>query len=45
MELGKESGTRIAIVTGGNTGIGIITARELAHKNAHVFVASRSRDH
>ncbi|CAG8780528.1 8353_t:CDS:2 [Dentiscutata erythropus] len=35
---------KVAIVTGGNTGIGIITARELARKNAHVFVASRSRD-
>ncbi|CAG8764898.1 20364_t:CDS:2, partial [Dentiscutata erythropus] len=35
---------KIAIVTGGNTGIEIITARELARKNAHVFVASRSRD-
>ncbi|CAG8747673.1 21280_t:CDS:2, partial [Dentiscutata erythropus] len=35
---------KVAIVTGGNTGIGIITARELARKNAHVFVASRSKD-
>ncbi|CAG8788869.1 16327_t:CDS:2, partial [Dentiscutata erythropus] len=35
---------KVAIVTGGNTGIGIITVRELARKNAHAFVASRSRD-
>src|ERR1043165_8151977 len=35
---------KVAIVTGGNTGIGYITARELARKNAHVFVASRSKE-
>ncbi|KAF0461267.1 NADP-binding protein [Gigaspora margarita] len=35
---------KVAIVTGGNTGIGFVTARELARKNAHVFVASRSKD-
>ncbi|CAG8786311.1 10590_t:CDS:2, partial [Dentiscutata erythropus] len=39
-----EKMKEVAIVTGGNTGIGIITARELARKNAHVFVASRSKD-
>ncbi|RGB30507.1 hypothetical protein C1646_627865 [Rhizophagus diaphanus] len=35
---------KVAIVTGGNTGVGYITARELARKNAHVFVASRSKE-
>ncbi|CAG8779575.1 30819_t:CDS:2, partial [Racocetra persica] len=35
---------KVAIVTGANTGIGIVTARELARKNAHVFVASRSKE-
>ncbi|CAG8784341.1 21460_t:CDS:2 [Cetraspora pellucida] len=35
---------KVAIVTGGNTGIGIVTARELARKNAHVFVASRNKE-
>ncbi|CAG8543938.1 11481_t:CDS:2 [Scutellospora calospora] len=35
---------KVAIVTGGNTGIGFATARELTRKNAHVFVASRSKD-
>ncbi|CAG8606903.1 5154_t:CDS:2 [Dentiscutata erythropus] len=35
---------KVAIVTGANTGIGLVTARELARKNAHVFVASRSKD-
>ncbi|RIB11509.1 hypothetical protein C2G38_2004575 [Gigaspora rosea] len=35
---------KVAIVTGGNTGIGFVTARELARKNAHVFVASRSKE-
>ncbi|CAG8742171.1 37641_t:CDS:2 [Gigaspora margarita] len=34
----------VAIVTGGNTGIGFVTARELARNNAHVFIASRSKD-
>jgi len=34
----------VAIVTGGNTGVGYITARELARKNAHVFVASRNKE-
>ncbi|CAG8523762.1 10976_t:CDS:2, partial [Ambispora leptoticha] len=32
----------VAVVTGGNSGIGYITARELARKNAHVIVCSRS---
>ncbi|CAJ0871523.1 3562_t:CDS:10 [Entrophospora sp. SA101] len=32
----------VAVVTGGNTGIGYVTCRELARKNAHVFVLSRS---
>ncbi|CAG8555147.1 6151_t:CDS:2 [Funneliformis caledonium] len=35
---------KVAIVTGGNTGIGYITARELARKNAHVFIASRNKE-
>ncbi|CAG8603662.1 7627_t:CDS:2 [Cetraspora pellucida] len=35
---------KVAIVTGANTGIGIVTARELARKNAHVFVACRSKE-
>lgn len=35
---------KVAIVTGGNTGIGYITARELARKNAHVFVCSRGKE-
>ncbi|CAG8484129.1 3620_t:CDS:2 [Diversispora eburnea] len=34
---------KIAIVTGANTGIGFITAQELARKNAHVFVACRDQ--
>ncbi|CAG8581728.1 5589_t:CDS:2 [Cetraspora pellucida] len=35
---------KVAIVTGGNNGIGFITSRELTRKNAHVFVASRSKE-
>ncbi|CAK4715138.1 unnamed protein product [Aphanomyces euteiches] len=33
---------KVAIVTGSNTGIGFVTARELAKKGCHVVFASRS---
>ncbi|CAG8789673.1 23839_t:CDS:2 [Racocetra persica] len=33
---------KVAIVTGGNTGIGYFTCRELARQSAHVFVLSRN---
>jgi len=33
---------KVAIVTGANTGIGKVTARELARRGAHVVVAARS---
>ncbi|GAB5587331.1 hypothetical protein Unana1_02231 [Umbelopsis nana] len=33
---------KVCIVTGGNTGIGKVCVLELARKNAHVFVASRT---
>ena len=35
---------RVALITGANTGIGEVTARELAARGAHVFVACRSRE-
>jgi NAD(P)-dependent dehydrogenase (short-subunit alcohol dehydrogenase family) len=35
---------RVALVTGANTGIGLVTARELAARGAHVFVACRSAE-
>lgn len=35
---------KVALVTGANTGIGRITARELALQGAHVFLACRSRE-
>lgn len=35
---------RVCIVTGANTGIGEITARELARAGAHVFLACRSKE-
>jgi retinol dehydrogenase-12 len=33
---------KVALVTGANTGIGRVTARELAQRGAHVFIACRS---
>jgi retinol dehydrogenase 12 len=33
---------QVALVTGANTGIGLVTARELARQGAHVFIACRS---
>jgi NAD(P)-dependent dehydrogenase (short-subunit alcohol dehydrogenase family) len=35
---------RVALVTGANSGIGRVTARELAALGAHVFIACRSAD-
>lgn len=35
---------KVALVTGANTGIGRVTARELAKQGAHVFLACRSEE-
>ena len=35
---------RVALVTGANTGIGLVTARELACRGAQVFIACRSAE-
>ena len=35
---------RVALITGGNSGIGRCTALELARNGAHVFIACRSKD-
>ena len=35
---------KVALVTGANTGIGRVTARELALQGAHVFLACRSKE-
>jgi NAD(P)-dependent dehydrogenase (short-subunit alcohol dehydrogenase family) len=40
----QTTGQRVALITGCNTGIGRVTARELAKQGMHVFVACRSRE-
>jgi len=35
---------QVALVTGGNSGIGRVTARELARRGCHVFIACRSAE-
>ena len=35
---------RVALITGANTGIGLVTARELARRGAQVFIACRSAE-
>ena len=35
---------KVAVVTGGNTGIGYETAKALAEMGAHTFIASRSQE-
>lgn len=41
---GKSLSGRVALVTGANTGIGLVTARELAKLGAQVFIACRSAE-
>ena len=38
----RALGGRVALITGANTGIGRVTARELFKQGAHVFIACRS---
>jgi NAD(P)-dependent dehydrogenase (short-subunit alcohol dehydrogenase family) len=40
----KPLAGRVALITGANTGIGRVTARELAKQGAHVFIACRSAE-
>lgn len=42
-QIGDQSG-RVAVVTGANSGIGLVAARELAKAGATVVVAARSED-
>lgn len=35
---------RVALLTGANTGIGLVTARELARRGAHLFITCRSAE-
>ena len=43
-ESNKSLAGRVALVTGANTGIGLVTARELCAQGAQVFIACRSAD-
>ena len=40
----KPLSGRVALITGANTGIGLVTARELAARGAQVFIACRSAE-
>ncbi len=40
----RDLAGRVALVTGANTGIGLVTARELTARGARVFVACRSAE-
>jgi NAD(P)-dependent dehydrogenase (short-subunit alcohol dehydrogenase family) len=42
MSRNRDLAGRVALVTGANTGIGLVTARELAARGARVFIACRS---
>lgn len=39
---GADLTSKVAVVTGGNSGIGVETARALAHAGARVIITSRS---
>ncbi len=43
-EHNQNQPSRVALITGANTGIGRVTARELARQGVHVFVACRSAE-
>ncbi len=43
-EVTHDMSGKVCIVTGSNTGIGEVTARELARAGAHVFMACRSKE-
>jgi retinol dehydrogenase-12 len=42
MTTARDLDGRVALVTGANTGIGLVTARELSRRGARVFIACRS---
>lgn len=40
----QDMSGKVCLVTGANTGIGAVTARELAHAGAHVVLACRKKE-
>ena len=39
----KKLGDKVAVITGGNSGIGLATAQLFAHHGAHVTITGRNQ--
>jgi len=43
-EIWEDSQERVAVITGGNSGIGLATARRFVSEGAYVFITGRRQD-